>query len=86
MNFNESPPAAGPGETGAPVDAVAEVAVVEGFALFAAYAYASYLWLTSLGDSGAIGKAKKIYAQATIGLVVILLSYGLLNTLITGLQ
>lgn len=45
--------------------------------------YAGYLYVTSLGDDGKIEESKKIITYAAIGIIVILISFALVNTLIT---
>ena|SRR3989338_4653295 len=39
--------------------------------------YAGYLWMTAMGDVKKVGKAKDILAQSVIGLIIIVLSYGI---------
>lgn len=39
--------------------------------------YAGFLWLTAGGDEGKITKAKDIILAATIGLAIVILSYGI---------
>ena len=51
-----------------------------GIGLFASYAYAAFLWMTSLGGEQT-KKAKTIIVEATIGLVVTMLSYVLVKTI-----
>lgn len=55
-----------------------------GIGLFAAFTYAAYLWMTSLGGDG-VKKAKTIIIEATVGLVVMLLSYLIVQTLTNNL-
>ncbi|MCF7846655.1 MAG: PKD domain-containing protein [Candidatus Gracilibacteria bacterium] len=46
---------------------------------------AGFMYVTSLGDDGQKDKAKKILQYAVIGILIILLSYALVNTLLTGI-
>ncbi len=46
--------------------------------------YAGFLWLTASGDEGKIEKAKEIITAATIGLIIIFMSYGITNLVITA--
>jgi len=39
--------------------------------------YAGYLWMTAMGDSKKVTKAKEVLSQAVIGLVIVVLSYGI---------
>lgn len=39
--------------------------------------YAGYLWMTAMGDSKKVGKAKDVLAQSVIGLIIVVLSYGI---------
>lgn len=54
-----------------------------GFFLFAAYVYAAILWMSSAGEEEGVTKAKKIIIEATIGLVIVLLSYLIIKTVIS---
>lgn len=44
--------------------------------------YAGFLYVTSQGDDGAVEKGKKILIYAVIGIIVILISYALVNTIL----
>lgn len=44
--------------------------------------YAGFLMVTSGGDDEALGKGKKIITYAAIGIVIILLSYGIVNVIV----
>ncbi|NQV00462.1 MAG: hypothetical protein HQ538_07015 [Parcubacteria group bacterium] len=59
----------------------ANVAIV-GLVAVAAMIYAGILYFTSGGNEEQAGKAKKTMTYAIIGLVVVLLSYVIINTLI----
>lgn len=48
--------------------------------------YGGFLYVTSQGDDQAVEKAKKIITFAAIGIVIILISFALINTLLGGLQ
>lgn len=39
--------------------------------------YAGYLWMTAMGDSKKVTRAKDMLSQAVIGLVIIATSYGI---------
>lgn len=39
--------------------------------------YAGYLWMTAMGDSKKVQKAKDILTQSVIGLIIMVLSYGI---------
>lgn len=39
--------------------------------------YAGYLWMTAMGDSKKVTKAKDILSQGVIGLIIVILSYGI---------
>lgn len=39
--------------------------------------YAGWLWMTAQGDSKKVTKAKDILSQAVIGLIIVVLSYGI---------
>ncbi|MEK7633110.1 MAG: hypothetical protein AAB473_04990 [Patescibacteria group bacterium] len=39
--------------------------------------YAGYLWMTAMGDSKKVTRAKDMLAQAVIGLIIVVLSYGI---------
>lgn len=39
--------------------------------------YAGYLWMTAMGDPKKVTKAKDILAQSVIGLIILILSYGI---------
>jgi len=54
-----------------------------GVIFFALTFYAGYLWLTASGNDEAIEKAKGILNASVIGLVIILLSYGLTTLVIS---
>lgn len=44
--------------------------------------YAGILYVTSAGNDDSVGKAKKILLYAVVGIVVIFLSYALVNTIL----
>lgn len=50
---------------------------VLGVIFFVLTFYAGFLWLTAGGDEGKITKAKDIILAATIGLAIVVLSYGI---------
>lgn len=39
--------------------------------------YAGYLWMTAMGDPKKVTKAKDILGQSVIGLIILVLSYGI---------
>lgn len=39
--------------------------------------YAGYLWMTAMGDSKKVTRAKDMLSQGVIGLIIIVLSYGI---------
>ncbi len=39
--------------------------------------YAGYLWMTAMGDSKKVTRAKDMLSQAVIGLIIVVLSYGI---------
>ncbi len=51
---------------------------------FVAFIYAGFLFITTFGDEERAEQAKKIIKWATIGILVILLSYSFVSSLITG--
>lgn len=48
--------------------------------------YGGFLYITSQGDDQATEKAKNIIIYAAIGIIIVLVSYALVNTLLGGLQ
>ena len=46
--------------------------------------YGGFLYITSGGDDGATEKAKKILVFSAIGILIILISFALVNTLLTA--
>lgn len=46
--------------------------------------YGGFLYITSQGDDGNVEKAKKILTYAAIGILIILISFALINTLLTA--
>lgn len=46
--------------------------------------YAGFLYVTSAGDDGAVEKGKKILIYAAIGIIVVLASYAIVNTLLAS--
>lgn len=48
--------------------------------------YAGFLWMTASGDEGKIEKAKEIITASTIGLVIIIMSYGLTSLVINSIN
>jgi len=48
--------------------------------------YGGFLWLTSAGNSDKVSKGTKSMLYAVIGLFIIFGSYGILNTIITGIR
>lgn len=53
-----------------------------GLAAVAFVIYAGFLMVTAGGDDGALEKGKKIITYAAIGIVIILLSYTIVNALV----
>lgn len=47
--------------------------------------YGGYLWMTAGGDSDQVDKAKKIFINATVGLIIILASYAITSYIIEKL-
>jgi hypothetical protein len=47
--------------------------------------YAGFLWMTAAGNADQVDKAKKLLIQATIGLIIILLSFAITNFVIRAL-
>ncbi len=48
--------------------------------------YGGFLYITSQGEDQEVEKAKNIIKYAFIGIVVVLISYALINTVLGGLQ
>ena len=48
--------------------------------------YAGFLWMTASGDEGKIEKAKEIITASTIGLAIIIMSYGLTSLVINSIN
>ncbi len=48
-----------------------------GLVFFFLTLYAGWLWMTAQGDSKKVTKAKDILSQAVIGLIILVLSYGI---------
>ncbi len=46
--------------------------------------YGGFLYITSQGDDGNVEKAKKILTFAAIGILIILISFALINTLLSA--
>ena len=46
--------------------------------------YGGFLYITSQGDDGNVEKAKKILTVAAIGILIILISFDLINSLLTA--
>ncbi len=62
------------------VGALLNVALsVLGIILLVIIIYSGFLWMTARGEKDQVGKAQKMLTQAIIGLVIILLSYALVN-------
>ena len=58
---------------------------IEGIGDWAAVAFvifAGFLFLTSRGDDGQVEKAKKTLIYAVIGIVIVMLSFAIVNTVI----
>jgi hypothetical protein len=55
-----------------------------GVIFFALSFYAGFLWLTASGDESKIEKAKKIITAATIGLIIIFMSYGITTLVLSS--
>jgi len=56
-----------------------------GIILLGLIIYGGWLWMTSEGDPGKIEKAKAIFKNAAIGLVIILSSFGIVNFILKAL-
>ena len=54
-------------------------------AAFLAFVYAGFLYVTAYGEEDQVSKAKKIMLYAVIGLVVVILSYGIVQLFAKGL-
>jgi len=48
--------------------------------------YGGFLWMTAGGNEEKIGKAKKILANAVIGLIIVIMAYGISYFVVTQLQ
>lgn len=48
----------------------------------AMYMYGGYLYVTAMGKEDNVGKAKKVFIGATIGLIIAMGAYGIVNTVI----
>lgn len=46
--------------------------------------YGGFLYITSQGDDGNVEKAKKILTFAAIGILIVLISFALINTFLTA--
>lgn len=55
-----------------------------GFIAVAMVIYGGILYVTSAGEEEKTGKAKKILLYAIIGIVIIFLSFAIVNTVLTG--
>lgn len=49
------------------------------------FAYAGFKYLTSGGDSGAVGDAKRIFSHVALGLIILLVAWLLVDTLLRTL-
>ncbi|MFH2063127.1 MAG: pilin [bacterium] len=56
-----------------------------GFVVVVLYLYAGFLWMTAGGDTAKVDQAKKVIANTTIGLVVIVLAYSITAFIIRAL-
>ena len=54
-------------------------------AAFIAFVYAGFLYVTAYGQEEQVGKAKKIMLYAVIGIVLVILSYGIVQLFAKGL-
>lgn len=57
-----------------------------GVIFFALTFYAGFLWLTADGDESKIEKSKKIITAATIGLIIIFMSYGITTLVLDSVR
>jgi hypothetical protein len=48
--------------------------------------YAGFKWMTSNGDSAKVDKAKAMIVQSTIGLIIMLISYGITEFIINSIM
>jgi hypothetical protein len=48
--------------------------------------YGGYTWMTAMGDETKVKKAKQVITTASIGLVIIILSYGIASFVFYGLE
>jgi len=55
-----------------------------GFIAVAMIIYGGFLYVTSAGNEDSTGKAKKILIYAVVGIIIILLSFAIVNTVISG--
>ncbi len=56
-----------------------------GIAMVILSIYGGFLWMTAQGAEEQVGKAKRVIVQATIGLVIILLSFAIASFIINAL-
>ena len=54
-------------------------------AAFAGFVYAGFLYVTAYGGEEQVGKAKKVMIYAVIGLVLVILSYSIVQLFTVGL-
>jgi len=52
---------------------------------FVLFVYSGFLWMTAHGNDTQVKKAQTIMSQATLGLIVVLLSYALVSFVIVNL-
>lgn len=62
------------------------ILVILGVIFFVLTFYAGFLWLTANGDESKVDTAKKIITGATIGLIIIVISYGITSFVLTNIQ
>lgn len=48
--------------------------------------YAGFKWMTANGDPGKVDKAKAMIVQSTIGLIIMLISYGITEFIINSIM
>lgn len=65
---------------------VSTILGVVGAIALAMFVYGGLMWMTSAGNSQRIEKGKETLLWATIGLLIIFLSYGILNVILRALS
>ncbi len=63
-------------------DLINAVFGILGVIFFCLMVYAGILWMTAAGDPKKVQKAKDILSQSVIGLIIVVLSYGIAYTVV----